>query len=149
MPNVLNRTGWVAAIAAAGIALGNAPAIADEDLMLTVVKLEVNLWETVAALTYHVGWPDHENSDHALARYHDDVADFNTYLDALSTQVGDDLMPLYQTIYDDWGALMVTANNLLAGGGAVDFTDFRTHALWDQANVLDDRIEELIAAIRE
>jgi len=128
--------------------LSTSPVHADDDVLLNAIKLEVNLWETVAALNYHLAWPDHENSDHALVRYQDDVADFNTYLEALSGQIDDDLMPLYQIIYDDWGALMLTAGNLLSGGGASDFTDYRTHALWDQANVLDDRIEALISAIQ-
>lgn len=149
MPIIDRTTRRIAVVALVWSAISTSPALADDDMLMNAVKLEVNLWETVAALTYHAGWPEHENSDHALARYHDDVADFNAHLEALSVQLDEDLMPLYQTIYDDWGALMVTAGNLLAGGGSADFTDFRMHAIWDQANILDDRIEELITVIRD
>ncbi len=128
-------------------------ASANEEAVFDALKLEVNVWESLADALYYITVSTPEDRPAALARYQDDATDFATYLGALRRELeNDNDRATLETIIEEWTAVKALTDALIADVDA-EATDSefesKVRTVWHRTIALEDRIEDLAIAVRD
>jgi hypothetical protein len=119
---------------------------------LLLGKIEANLWESAAAIYFHIA--DHARNDQriALQDYKDDIDTINRMISALETmQLNDKKASALSDIKKTWKIVKAKGDKLIQidveKEKMTDVSNSKMHDYWLAVEKLDHKIDELIKAV--
>ena len=120
----------------------------EADLTHLLGKMESNLWESTAAVFFHIA--DHARDDQriALSDYNDDVETIERIISSLEKmKLSDDEASLLTDIKKTWGAVRTKGDALIEADIEKGKSDSKMHDYWLGVEELDNKIDALIEKV--